>query len=95
MDNKLTEDRVVHDKNYRQDGTEVVLLRSPLTLDEWNRILQNQRLLELVEKYYKHSDLSISSLCKQLLKECKEYYEICPLCGEEIDGTKNHGSWCK
>lgn len=33
---------------------------------------QNQKLRELVEKYYKHSDLTISSICKQMLEECKE-----------------------
>lgn len=33
---------------------------------------QNQKLRELVEKYYKHADLTISSICKQMLEECKE-----------------------
>jgi len=46
----LTEERVVHEKEYRQDGIEVVLLKSPLTITEWNEILQNQKLRELVDK---------------------------------------------
>ena len=52
---KLTEDRVIHDKNYRYDGIEVVLLRSALTIDEWNQILENQETIESIKEYlFKH-----------------------------------------
>ncbi len=41
-------------------------------LDLELKLKQNQKLRELVEKYYKHVDLTISSICKQMLEECKE-----------------------
>jgi hypothetical protein len=52
---QLNEDRVTHTIEYMHkdmhDGTEVCLLKHPLTVDEWNQILQNQKtvanLLEL------------------------------------------------
>ena len=46
---QLTEDRVNHTKEYLHkdipDGTEVCLLKYPLTVDEWNQILQNQKIV--------------------------------------------------
>jgi len=48
----------------------------PEMYKDWKAILpqlkQNQKLRELVEKYYKHVDLTISSICKQMLEECEE-----------------------
>ena len=46
---QLTEDRVTHTKEYMHkdipDGTEVCLLKHPLTVEEWNQILQNQKIV--------------------------------------------------
>ena len=46
---QLTEDRVTHTKEYMhkdiRDGTEVCLLKHPLTVEEWNQILQNQKIV--------------------------------------------------
>jgi hypothetical protein len=46
---QLTEERVTHTKEYMHkdipDGTEVCLLKHPLTVDEWNQILQNQKIV--------------------------------------------------
>ena len=46
---QLTEDRVIHTKEYLHkdipDGTEVCLLKYPLTVEEWNQILQNQKIV--------------------------------------------------
>ena len=46
---QLTEDRVTHTKEYLHkdmpDGTEVCLLKHPLTVEEWNQILQNQKIV--------------------------------------------------
>ena len=46
---QLTEDRVSHTKEYMHkdipDGTEVCLLKHPLTVEEWNQILQNQKIV--------------------------------------------------
>ena len=54
---KLTEDRVVHSKEYMhkdmQDGTEVCLLKHPLTVDEWNQILRNQEIVEKLPELIK------------------------------------------
>jgi len=54
---KLTEDRVVHSKEYMhkdmQDGTEVCLLKHPLTVDEWNQILKNQEIVEKLPELMK------------------------------------------
>ena len=49
MTDELTEQRVVHDKEY-DSRNEVVLLKHPLTIDEWNQILQNQKLRKLLEE---------------------------------------------
>lgn len=52
---KLTEDRVVHSKEYMHkdlpDGTEVCLLKHPLTIDEWDQILRNQEMLEKLKEF--------------------------------------------
>lgn len=40
----------MHDKNYRQDKVEVVLLKNPLTITEWNQILKNQEIVESLKK---------------------------------------------
>jgi len=46
---KLTEERVTHTTEYMhkdiQDGTEVCLLKHPLTVEEWNQILRNQEIV--------------------------------------------------
>jgi len=46
---QLTEERVTHTTEYMhkdiQDGTEVCLLKYPLTVEEWNQILQNQKIV--------------------------------------------------
>ena len=46
---QLTEDRVTHTKEYLHkdipDGTEVCLLKHPLSVEEWNQILQNQKIV--------------------------------------------------
>ena len=46
---KLTEDMVTHTTEYMHkdipDGTEVCLLKHPLTVEEWNQILQNQEIV--------------------------------------------------
>jgi len=46
---QLTEDRVTHTKEYMHkdipDGTEVCMLKYPLTAEEWNQILQNQKIV--------------------------------------------------
>ena len=46
---QLTEDRVTRTTKYMhkdmQDGTEVCLLKHPLTVEEWNQILQNQKIV--------------------------------------------------
>jgi len=43
---KLTEERVIHTTEYMHkdipDGTKVCMLKYPLTVEEWNQILQNQ-----------------------------------------------------
>ena len=45
----LTEERMMHTTEYMHkdipDGTEVCLLKQPLTLKEWNQILQNQEIV--------------------------------------------------
>ena len=45
----LTEERVIHTTEYMHkdisDGTEVCLLKHPLTVKEWNQILQNQEIV--------------------------------------------------
>jgi len=38
----LTRDRVVYDSPYLHNGKEVVLFHNPLTLEEWEEILENQ-----------------------------------------------------
>ena len=54
---KLTEERVTHTKEYlhkdMQDGTEVCLLKHPLTVDEWNQILKNQEIVEKLPELMK------------------------------------------
>ena len=82
---KLNEDRVRHDKNYRQDGIEVVMLKSALTITEWNEILQNQKLRELVDERIKilsRSNAPDSRVVKvvlnafeKLLEDCKKWKE--------------------
>lgn len=56
---KLSEERVIHTTEYMHkdipDGTEVCILKYPLTLEEWNRILQNQ---EIVTKMTEQQDNS-------------------------------------
>ena len=51
---ELSEDMVIHSKEYMHkdlpDGTEVCLLKRPLTVDEWNQILKNQLIVEKLEK---------------------------------------------
>ena len=46
---QLTEDRVTRTKEYMHkdipDGTEVCLLKYPLLVEEWNQILQNQKIV--------------------------------------------------
>ena len=46
---KLTEERVIHTTEYMHkdipDGTKVCLLKHPLTVEEWNQILQNQEIV--------------------------------------------------
>ena len=46
---QLTGDRVAHTKEYlykdMPDGTEVCLLKHPLTVEAWNQILQNQKIV--------------------------------------------------
>ena len=54
---QLTEDRVTRTKEYMHkdmpDGTEVCLLKHPLTVEEWNQILQNQKIVaNLLELQY-------------------------------------------
>ena len=45
----LTEERVIHTTEYMHkdipDGTEICLLKYPLTLKEWNQILRNQEII--------------------------------------------------
>ena len=61
---QLTEDRVTRTKEYMHkdipDGTEVCLLKYPLTVEEWNQILQNQKivadLLELQDNSKQSTD---------------------------------------
>jgi len=61
---QLTEDRVTHTTEYMHkdipDGTEVCLLKHPLTVEEWNQILQNQKivanLLELQDNSKQNPD---------------------------------------
>jgi hypothetical protein len=56
---KLSGERVIHTTEYMHkdipDGTEVCILKYPLTLEEWNRILQNQ---EIVTKMTEQQDNS-------------------------------------
>ncbi|WP_420544506.1 hypothetical protein [Nitrosopumilus sp.] len=67
---QLTEDRVTHTKEYMHkdipDGTEVCLLKYPLTVDEWNQILQNQKivvdLLELQDNSKRSHDEHIQNI---------------------------------
>jgi len=46
---KLTEDMLTHTTEYMHkdipDGIEVCLLKYPLTVEEWNQILQNQEIV--------------------------------------------------
>ena len=46
---QLTEERVTHTTEYMhkdiQDGTEVCLLKQPLTAKEWDQILRNQEIV--------------------------------------------------
>jgi len=46
---KLTEERVIHTTEYMhkdiRDETEVCMLKYPLTVEEWNQILQNQEIV--------------------------------------------------
>ena len=46
---QLTEKRVIHTTKYMhkdmQDGTEVCLLKHPLTVEEWDQILRNQEMV--------------------------------------------------
>jgi len=46
---QLTEGRVTHTKEYMHkdipDGTEICMLKHPLTAEEWNQILQNQEIV--------------------------------------------------
>ena len=61
---QLTEERVTHTTEYMHkdipDGTEVCLLKYPLSVEEWNQILQNQKivanLLELQDKLQQSTD---------------------------------------
>ena len=61
---QLTEDRVTRTTEYMHkdipDGTEVCLLKHPLTVEEWNQILQNQKivtnLLELQDNSKQSND---------------------------------------
>lgn len=39
----LTKDRVVYDSAYLHKGKEIVLFHNPLTLEEWEEILENQK----------------------------------------------------
>ena len=45
----LTKERVIHTTEYMHkdipDGTEICLLKHPLTLKEWNQILRNQEII--------------------------------------------------
>ncbi|AFS80555.1 hypothetical protein NKOR_03305 [Candidatus Nitrosopumilus koreensis AR1] len=56
---KLSEERVIHTTEYMHkdipDGTEVCILKRPLTLEEWSQILQNQ---EIVTKMTEQQDNS-------------------------------------
>ena len=49
MKTQLNEDRVTRTTKYMhkdmEDGTEVCLLKHPLTVEEWNQILQNQKIV--------------------------------------------------
>jgi len=66
----LTEDRVTRTKEYMHkdipDGTEVCLLKHPLTVEEWNQILQNQKivanLLELQDNSKQSHDEHASNI---------------------------------
>ena len=46
---KLSEERVIHTTEYMHkdisDGTEVCILKHPLTLEEWNQILKNHEIV--------------------------------------------------
>ena len=61
---QLTEERVTRTTEYMHkdipDGTEVCLLKYPLSVEEWNQILQNQKivanLLELQDKLQQSAD---------------------------------------
>ena len=61
---QLTEERVTRTTEYMHkdmpDGTEVCLLKYPLSVEEWNQILQNQKivvnLLELQDKSQQSQD---------------------------------------
>ena len=59
---QLTEDRVTHTKEYLHkdmpDGTEVCLLNYPLTVEEWNQILQNQKIVANLLELQDHSKQS-------------------------------------
>ena len=59
---QLTEDRVTHTKEYLHkdipDGTEVCLLKHPLTVEEWNQILQNQKIVANLLELQDHSKQS-------------------------------------
>ena len=59
---QLTGDRVTHTKEYLHkdipDGTEVCLLKHPLTVEEWNQILQNQKIVANLLGLQDHSKQS-------------------------------------
>jgi len=67
---QLTEDRVTHTTEYMHkdipDGTEVCLLKHPLTVEEWNQILKNQKivanLLELQDSSKQSHDEHIRNI---------------------------------
>lgn len=67
---QLNEDRVTRTTKYMhkdmQDGTEVCLLKHPLTVDEWNQILQNQKivanLLELQDNSKQSHDEHVQNI---------------------------------
>jgi len=75
----LNEDRVIREGGYLHNGKEVVLFHNPLTVEEWEEILENQKKAEILNGLEKSGDL------KNMSKDQVEHHKIFERLKKRID----------
>ena len=100
---QLTEERVTRTKEYMHkdipDGAEVCLLKHPLSVEEWNQILQNQKivtnLLELQDKLQQSADhmQNVNFIIEHGKNKIKQIHRRISENEAKLESTESHSDY--